>query len=115
MIVIVQLSSALVRTALCTSQDINVLRSCVITADDPNYPMNALHVYHINVDVDKRNAEMLNNVAPEDQQVVIKSLGTISGQTQHMNLYKLSEKRSDTGGLHGTLKLAVGAHVMLAC
>ena len=70
-------------------------------------------VYCLNVDVDKRNSEMLNNLTPEDQQVVIKSLDTISGQTAHINLSKLSEKSSDTGGLHGTLKLAVGSRVML--
>ncbi len=56
---------------------------------------------------------MLNTLAPEDQQVSIKSLDSISGQTRHINLSKLSEKRTDTGGLHGTLKLAVGARVML--
>ena len=102
-----------VRTASCTSKDINVLRSRVITRDDPNYPVNALHVYRINVDVDKRNSEMLNNLASEDQQVAIKSLDSISGHTAHMNLFKLSEKRTETGGLHSTLKLAVGARVML--
>ena len=102
-----------VRTASCTSKDINVLRSRVITRDDPNYPVNALHVYRINVDVDKHNSEMLNNLASEDQQVAIKSLDSISGQTAHVNLSKLSEKRTETGGLHSTLKLAVGARVML--
>ena len=75
--------------------------------------MNALHVYRINVDVDMRNSEMLNNLASEDQQVAMKSLDSISSQTAHINLSKLSEKRTDTGGLHGTLKLAVGARVML--
>ena len=102
-----------VRTGSCTSDDITVLKSRVISAEDPNYPINALHVYRLNADVDKRNLQMLNNLASKEEQVIIKSSDSIGGQTRHVCLSKLSEKRSDTGGLHGTLKLAVGARVML--
>ena len=31
----------------------------------------------------------------------------------HIDLENLSENRNDTGGLHGTLKVAIGARVML--
>ena len=37
----------------------------------------------------------------------------IAGQTTHIDLQSLSENRNETGGLHGTLKLAIGARVML--
>ena len=38
---------------------------------------------------------------------------SVAGQTSHICLSTLSDKRSDTGGLHSTLKLAIGARVML--
>ena len=64
-------------------------------------------MYRLNVNVDKRNCAMLNVLAPKEQQIVIKSSDSIGGQTRHINLSNLSNKRSETGGLHGTLKLAV--------
>ena len=36
-----------------------------------------------------------------------------TGQNMHIDLSTLSDKRSETGGLHGQLKLAIGARVML--
>jgi hypothetical protein len=102
-----------VRVNACTEDDVDVLRSRVIKQDDPNYPIHALHVYRVNKDVDTRNKVMLNSIASEDQQYIIKSIDTISGQTSHIQLSKLSDKRSETGGLHGTLTLAIGARVML--
>jgi len=79
----------------------------------PNYPRNALHVYRLNADVESQNNLMLNSLAPETQQYVIKASDAVAGQTSHICLSNLSDKRSETGGLHGVLKLAVGAHVML--
>ena len=40
-----------VRTASCTSEDIAVLESRVISSDSPDYPHQALHVYRLNEDV----------------------------------------------------------------
>ena len=37
-----------VRTNDCTPDDIGILKSRVITADSPNYPTHALHVYRLN-------------------------------------------------------------------
>lgn len=54
---------------------------------------------------------MLNSLAPESQQYSIKSCDSRAGQTSHIDL---SAKRSVTGGLHGLLKIAIGARVMLA-
>ena len=67
----------------------------------------------MNADVDKHNANMLNSLATENQQYSIKASDAIAGQTSHIDLSTLSGKRSETGGLHGVLKLAVGARVML--
>ena len=102
-----------VRTAECTSDDISVLKSKEILPDSPNYPNHALHVYRLNVDVDTRNSLMLNALAPESEQYSIHACDAVAGQTRHIDLTNLSGKRSDTGGLHGILKIAVRARIML--
>ena len=79
-----------VRTDTCTPEDIHMLESREITADMPNYPNSALHVYRLNVDVDTRNALMLNNLAPQCEQYSIKSSDSMSGQTAHIELSTLS-------------------------
>lgn len=56
----------------------------------------------------------MNNLDPKSEQYAIKACDAIATcQTTHIALSGLSDKRSETGGLHSTLKLAVGAHVML--
>ena len=102
-----------VRTNTCTADDVKILKSREIAADSENYPTQALHVYRLNADVDQRNTDMLNSIAPQSAQFAIKAIDSIAGQTNHISLTNLSDKRSETGGLHGTLKLAIGARVML--
>ena len=102
-----------VRTNSCTADDIKILKSRQIAADAVNYPTQALHVYRLNADVDTRNTLMLNNLAPQSAQYTIKASDSVAGQTSHICLSTLSDKRSETGGLHSTLKLAIGARVML--
>ena len=102
-----------VRTNTCTADDIKILKSREIAADSANYPTQALHVYRLNADVDERNTDMLDSIAPQSAQFAIKAIDSVAGQTSHISLTSLSDKRSETGGLHGTLKLAVGARVML--
>ena len=58
------------RKAECTSEDIELLKSCEITENCTNYPINALHVFRLNVDVDTRNHVMLNSIASEDNIVL---------------------------------------------
>ena len=89
-----------------------ILISRVITAELANYSTNALHVYRLNADVDLRNSLMLNNLATESQQYIIKTSDAIGDQTSHISLSNLSEKRSETGGLHSLLKLAISACVL---
>ena len=67
-------------------------------------------MYRLNADVDSHNALMLDNYSA---QYTIKAIDSMAGQTNHMCLSTLSDKRSETGGLHSTLKLAIGARVML--
>ena len=68
-------------------------------------------MYRLNVDVDERNSFMLHELTTTPE--VIKSCDTAGSQTSHVNLSTLSTKRSETGGLHGELKVAIGACVML--
>ena len=102
-----------VRTATCTPVDIDMLKSREITADTLNYPNDALHVYRLNVDVDSRNTVMLNSLAPQCDQYSIKASDAMVGQTAHIELSTLSNKRQETGGLHSVQKLVIGARVML--
>ena len=102
-----------VRTANCTNDDLSILKSREIAPDSPNYANHALHVYRLNVDVDTRNSHMLNTLAPESEQYSIQASDAVAGQTCHIDLTTLSKKRTDTGGLHSVLKVAIGARVML--
>ena len=101
-----------VRTNSCTSDDIDALK---YRCDAVNYPTQALHVYRLNVDVDSRNALMLDNLAPQSAQYTIKARDARVGETTHISLSAISDKRSETGGLHGILKLAIGACLMFMC
>ena len=102
-----------VRTDSCTPDDFGILKSCEIAVDAPDYPSQVLHVYRLNADVDARNSHMLNNLAPESNQYTVKAIDSVADQTSHFSLSNVSDKRSETGGLHGALKLAIGVRVML--
>ena len=86
---------------------ITTLESRVIK---PGYPSEALHVYRLNADVDERNQ---NQLSPSITRYQIKAM---TGQTKHIDMSSLSTKRTETGGLHGlhgVLKIACDARVML--
>ena len=102
-----------VRTDSCTDADIAVLESRVVTPDSPGYPSEALHVYKLNADVDERNEHMLNQLPSSRVRYEIKAKDAMTGQTKHIDLSTLSTKRTETGGLHGVLKIATCARVML--
>ena len=70
-------------------------------------------MYRLNADVDKRNSLMLNELVPQSAQYTVKAIDSVAGQTCHISRSSVSDKRSETCGLHGTLKLAIGARVML--
>ena len=89
-----------VRTATYTPEDIDMLKSREIAANTPSYPSTALHVYRLNADVDIRNALMLNNLGPRCEQYFIKASDPMAGQTAHIELSTLSNKRQETGGLY---------------
>ena len=102
-----------VRLGECTTGDLEILKSRTVAPDSLDYPHDVLHVYRLNADVDNRNDFMLNRLAPVDQQYSIEASDAVAGQTRYIDLSQVSNKRSETGGLHGMLKLAIGAKVML--
>ena len=101
------------RTDSCTEADIATLESRVVNPDSPDYPSEALHVYRLNADVDEHNEHMLNKLPPSNTRYEIKAKDAMTGQTKHIDMSTLSTKRTETGGLHGVLKVACGARVML--
>ena len=56
---------------------------------------------------------MLNELVPQSAQYTVKAIDSVAGQTCHISRSSVSDKRSETCGLHSTLKLAIGARVML--
>ena len=102
-----------VRTASCTSDDIAVLESRVVSPHSPDYPTEALHVYKLNADVDEHNDCMLRRIPSTVRRFAVKASDAATGQTKHIDLASLPTRRTETGGLHGVLNIAVGARVML--
>ena len=99
-----------------TADDIQTLQTRVIDKTDSSYPYDALHVFAYNQDVDNWNEKMLNQVEPnEENHVVIGAIDDKKDSTGLIDLQKggHSSKRSQTGGLHTSLVLALGARVML--
>lgn len=105
-----------IRTGTHTAEDINMLRSREVDTADECYPDDALHVYAMNVDVDRRNEKKLSSLAPNDEQrVSINASDDKTDSTGQVNFEgtPVSRKRSETAGLHTILVVAVGARVML--
>ena len=105
-----------VRLGHCTEKDIQILQSREILPDDPEYPDDALHVFAKNCDVDERNENKLNTLAPDvNQRIKIHASDDKTDSTGLVDFSnsQTSQKRSDTAGLHTVLVLAIGARVML--
>ena len=102
-----------VRTATCTDEDIKVLESRTITDDHPDYSRDVLHAYPRNCHVDKQNKLKLQELAPEEEHVVIKSIDKDKDKHTYLLNKNMPENKAKTGGLVSELHLAVGAKVML--
>ena len=102
-----------VRTAECTPQDFEILKSREVTdSSSTMYPHDALHVYKTNAAVSCTNHLMLDRLASQDNQYWIEAVDDTGGQTRIVNVSNIPTKMSATGLL--TLsKIAVGARVML--
>ena len=84
----------------------------MITDDHPDYPHDVLHAYPRNQNVDEKNKLKLQEIAPEEQQV-IKSIDHDKDKHTQMLDLRIPDNKAKTGGLVSELHLAVGAKVML--
>ena len=101
------------RKATTSEEDIEVLQSRTVADDDPNYPRDSLHVYHFNKDVDEQTMLKLNEMAPPDQQAVIRAVDCTKDKCTQQLKMTMPKNKSNTGGLVKELRIAVGAKVML--
>ena len=97
----------------CTEEDIKVLESRTINDNHPNYPHDVLYAYPRNQHVDKKNKLKLQELAPEDEHVVIKSIDKVKDKHTQLLDLRMPGSKVKTGGLVSELHLAIGAKVML--
>ena len=100
------------RIGTCLDADLEMLKSRIISLDDPSYPREALHVFAENALVDNHNKQMLEKIdAP--------SVNLIATDKYPQNVSSsllqkaLSRSHSQTGGLHKELMIKKSARVML--
>ncbi|XP_071956833.1 uncharacterized protein [Antedon mediterranea] len=105
-----------IRIGKHTEEDIVLLKTRVIDVADSCHPHDAVHVFACNKDVDEWNVKKLLEVEPDSHNrmlvTAIDDKNDITGLIDLQNPGS-QKKRSETGGLHKVLKLAVGARVML--
>ena len=101
-----------VREAQITDDDDAVLKQRVTTLDDPAHFTDALHVYGTNNQTDQYNSTMLHKLTTH--KYIIKSSDiTKDRNTNQVQVSLEGKKRTDTGGLSGTLTVAENAFVRL--
>ena len=87
-----------VRKSQCTHEDVDTLRARVVKECTPNYPQDALHVYHLNKDVDQKNIAKLYQLAPASEHVVITAIDhTKDKRTRQLNM-TMPKNKADTEG-----------------
>ena len=89
-----------------------ILKQRVTTLHDPNHFTDALHVYGTNQQTDQYNSIMLQKLTTHKH--IIKSLDIRKDRnTGQVELSLEGKKRTETGGLSGTLTVAENAFVRL--
>ena len=101
-----------VRAAELTEDDEIMLKQRVTTLDDPNHFTDALHVYGTNHQTDQYNSIMLQKLTTR-KHVISSSDITKDRNTGQVEISLEGKKRTDTGGLSGTLTVAENAFVRL--
>ena len=95
------------------SPEDQLLRGCELacTPEDANYPHNAMHVYAQNTYCDEWNEYMLSRL--EGATITCIAVDSRKDTATNMANINISEKPRDTGNLRRTLRLKIGAKVML--
>ena len=89
-----------------------MLKARVTTLDDPNHFTDALHVYGTNQQTDQYNSIMLQKLTT--CKLIIRSSDiTKDRNTGQVEISLEGKKRTDTGGLSGTLTVAENAFIRL--
>ena len=101
-----------VRKAQITDDDESTLKQRVTTLDNPEHFTDALHVYGTNHQSDQYNATMLEKLTTH-KHIIRSSDITKDRHTHQVQLSLEGMKRTDTGGLSGTLTVAENAFVRL--
>ena len=92
--------------------DENMIKSRLIARENPNYPMESLHLFAENVSVNVHNNEKLNTLPTEIIQ--IPAIDTYPRSFTESQITKVKNMTpNDTGGLLLELDLKEGARVML--
>ena len=104
-----------VRIGQLSPQNEELLKSCKIDRNDPDYPIDAIHIFAENIPVEQHNNAMLDslqsvkyNIAAQDELPKdIKQINTISD-------FLANAKPSETGGLCYSISLKIGARIMIS-
>ena len=100
------------RTRTFSDDDIEILKSRIITADNPSYPWDALHVFAENSLVNDHNNMMLEKLQAES--VKLLAIDKYPSHVPSSVIEKtLSQSYCQTGGLHKDITVKEGACVML--
>ena len=90
----------------------NIMKSRFINRSDPNYPIDAIHIFEENKPVNRHNEDMLNT--NENALYSIQAVDEIPKNVSQAQINRaLNKNQSETGGLAATLKIKVNARVML--
>ena len=101
-----------IREAQVTEDDEVILKQRVTTLHDPNHFTDALHVYGTNQQTDQYNSIMLQKLTTHKH--IIKSSDIRKDRnTGQVELSLEGKKRTETGGLSGTLTVAENAFIRL--
>lgn len=100
------------RTGNCLDNDLEILKSRIISTDDPSYPTEALHVFAENSLVNDHNNKMLEKL--DSPSVTLVAFDKYPQNVSSSVIQKtLSRSHCQTGGLHKELTIKEGARVMV--
>ncbi|KAK3083348.1 hypothetical protein FSP39_020499 [Pinctada imbricata] len=97
-----------IRKGQQTMDDIKILQDRGVNSSDQNYNRKALHIYATNIQTDEHNNDRLTELAKPIVQLTRREQKPVS-----LENYTVSDNPSHTGGLVKTLRLCVGARVMI--
>ena len=101
-----------IRLGILNPQDLDLLRSQFIDADDDEYPINALHIFAENEPARLHNLKMLNII--DSHLTCVEAIDQVPKEVPvHVYDKILNLSQAKTGGLAYQLDIKIGARVML--